>query len=255
MFLEKALLEIQPDAKRVNLCRPAFHYRLEVPAFTDERILVPVNDNHALLINARAGFSMDLAANLIAHVLKAEYVSPADGAISVIGGLDSSFAPFDSVVCVPPPTPRQFKSQSDALADATTWILPAYNCEFRDGQSGQEFYSAAFERPRIPVMAWDRQPEPQLRVQLLAEWNGGMYKRTKTPFVDSLSSIVTAVAGIPPNVGLRIADLYDRHIDIESNGHSIRYVFTDGTQTSTGEFAVEEIVEHIRRFGVTGTLG
>ncbi|EMI16392.1 hypothetical protein RMSM_06680 [Rhodopirellula maiorica SM1] len=57
MTLEDSLFEIQPDAKRADLSRPAFHYRMKVPAFTDDRVFVPVNDNYAFLINARAGFS------------------------------------------------------------------------------------------------------------------------------------------------------------------------------------------------------
>ena len=59
---------------------------------------------------------------------------------------------------------------------------------------------------------------------------------------------------IPPGVGLRIWDLYDHHLDVENNGCLVQYALSDGSRTSTGEFAVEDIAERIRVFGITGAL-
>ncbi|WP_442510070.1 hypothetical protein SH528x_001676 [Novipirellula sp. SH528] len=251
MSLQEALLEIQPDAALVDLPFEAYHFRLEVPAFTDDRVFVPINDQQAYLINARSGFTLEFVGPLVDCVLRAGYAPRNDGAISLI---DSQVGGFDNAVCVPPPTPRQFTTQSPGLAAVTTWILPAYNCEFRNGQSGDEFYYAAFKHPKIPVLDWGRNPEPQLRVQLLTEWTGGMYRKVKKPFVDSVLSISTAARAIPHGVSFRMIDLRNRELIINRVNDRIEYQLTEGTDQSSGSIARDDAPSLVRAFGLGSVL-
>jgi hypothetical protein len=251
MTLRQDILDVDPDAKKIALCgKTVFHMQWETPSEVDDRLVVPVTTPRAFLINACNSFSLPLATAVLQFALNAKYKPSRDCSITVLSGFSHADVAFETVVCVPPPTPRQFNSLSESLASATSWILPAFACEFLDGQSGEDFYNAAFNVPRIPVFDWNRSAEPQMRVQLLTDWPGGMYRKLRNPFVDSLSSIIVAVKDIPKNVKLRVLDLWGRELIVYRANREIAYQQNDGNRQSSGRFRIRDAADVLRNFGL-----
>lgn len=198
---------------------------------------------------------MDIAEDVLEFIFASKVPPSRRGAVTVLDGFQSSRCKFDAVVCVPPSIARKFDTQSDRLAEVTTWVVPAYSCEFLDGQSGKDFQFAISTRGAgIEAMEWDRHPVPQLRVQLMTDWPGGMLAKRKKPGMVSLSMIAVMIEDLPnESVELCIVDLRDRKMHVRKNGDMVYYSIP-GPPDVEGESRSSGTIGQLRRFGLGDDL-
>lgn len=169
-----------------------------------------VSEEHAILIHAEENcFSLSLAKLILS---KRPEVPIEEAAVR---RFKSKITNFDCIVFMPPPAPQyNGLDEDEAVARSTIFAFPAFQNEFRGGESWKDVYQYLFRSPHLGVFDWNRSPKPRLEIQLLDPWAGGWLKKSKKPGVIELDYALSLLAEIPPNITVRLRNNWENQVDV-----------------------------------------
>jgi hypothetical protein len=252
--IEQELLKIEPESRKMQLGKHAvLYYQIIVPAFTFDVVFCAIGRGRAIEVCARSGFSFEIAQRILDFAVANEYEPLSSDAITVLDGFECSPPGFETVTLVPPAIGKRYATNgSPKLDEVTVWAIPGYKCELQDGQSGTDFeFCNSNGGAKIHVVEWDREPTPQVRIQLLTDWPGGALRKRKRPGIMSFDSVVSTTQYIPEaSVEVRIVDFRNRELDVTRKGSALEYAMRDGAKTEEGSLPLEAISEYLRRFAL-----